>query len=133
MNILIIDDQIEIRNCFRLFLERKGHTIYEYDKGTGAVDYALKMRPDLVLTDHNLEPEGPKGLEIAAELQREGQRVILMSGDSEVGGFAALAGVEFVEKGDIKGLLESLEVAEPDGLVLSKCETGRWSGREDGR
>jgi CheY-like chemotaxis protein len=133
MNILVIDDQIEMRNCLRVFLERKGHTIYEYDRGTGAVDYALKMRPDLVLTDHNLGPDGtPKGLEIAGELQREGQRVILMSGDLRVEGYATLAGVEFVEKGKIHGLLDSLGAAEPDGLVLSKCETGRWSGREDG-
>jgi DNA-binding response OmpR family regulator len=106
MKILIIDDQLEMRNCLRVFLERKGHTIYEYDRGTGAVDYALKMRPDLVLTDHNLGPDGtPKGLEIAAELQREGQRVILMSGDLRVEGYATLAGVEFVEKHNVRDVI----------------------------
>ena len=109
MKVLLIDDEISIRNCIRHYLERKGHTVHEYNHGIGAVDYALEMRPDLVLTDHNLEPEGPKGLEIAAELQREGQRTVLMSGDPTVEGYAELAGVPFVEKTDIKSLIIKLE------------------------
>ena len=109
MKILLIEDDETLRNCFRHSLERAGHTVYEYTRSTGAVEYALKMRPDLVLTDHNLELQGPKGLEIAAELIREGQRTILMSGDPTVGGYAELAGVPFVEKTDIKSVIGALE------------------------
>ena len=111
MKILLIEDEETIRNCFRTYLERRGHTVYEYNRGEGATDYALKMRPDLVLTDHNLEIEGPKGLEIAAELIREGQKAILMSGDPTVGGFAILADVPFVEKTAIKEVILTIEEA----------------------
>lgn len=109
MKILLIEDEEMLRNCFRAYLERNGHTVYEYNRGEGAVDYALKMRPDVVLTDHNLTPDGIKGLEVAGELQREGQRVVLMSGDQTVAGFAALAGISFVEKIDIKIVVAALE------------------------
>ena len=125
MKILVIDDDASIRNCIRHYLERKGYTVYEYDRAEGAVDYALKMRPDLVLTDHNLELRAPKGLEIAGELQREGQKVILMSSDPTVGGYAELAGVPFVEKADIKGVIAAVEVSmEPDGPGE---EDGPWA------
>ena len=110
MKILLIEDDETLRNCIRHYLERRGHTICTYDRGTGAIGYALEMRPDLVLTDHNLERDGIKGLEIAAELQRQGQRTILMSGDSTVGGYAELAGVPFVEKSDIKSVVAAVEV-----------------------
>ncbi len=105
MKILVIEDEEALRNCFRVYLERKGHTVYEYNRGEGAIEYALEMRPDIVLTDHNLTPGGIKGLEIAGELQRQGQKVILMSSDSTVEGFATLAGVLFVEKSDIKRIV----------------------------
>lgn len=109
MKILLIEDDEMLRNCIRTYLERRGHTVYEYTRGTGAVVYALEMRPDLVLTDHNLEPDGPKGLEIAAELIQEGQRTILMSGDPNVYEYAELAGVPFAEKSDIKSILRKVE------------------------
>ena len=110
MIVLIIDDDESIRNCFRRFIERAGHTVYEYNRAEGAEDYALKMRPDLVLTDHNLGPKGTTtGLEIAAQLKREGQRVLVMSGDSTVAGFAALAGVDFVEKCNVADVLKDIE------------------------
>ena len=110
MKVLVIDDDEPIRNCFRVCLERKGHTVYEYNRAEGASDYALTMRPDLVLIDHNLGPRGTvTGLEIAGPLQREGQRVILMSGDSTVRNFATLADIQFVEKSGMKEVLDALE------------------------
>ncbi len=111
MKILLIEDDETLRNCFQTYLERRGHTVYLYTRGEGAIDYALKIRPDLVLTDHNLSPDGITGLEIAGELQREGQKVILLSGDPTVGGFAILACVTFVEKSDIKSVIRVVEEA----------------------
>ena len=114
MKILLIEDEEILRNCIRTYLERKGHTVYEYNRGEGAIEYALQMRPDVVLTDHNLEPgAGIKGLEIAAHLQREGQAVVLTSGDPTVGGYAELAGVRFVEKTDIKEVVRVVEEVAP--------------------
>ena len=132
MKVLVIDDQMSIRNCITTFLERRGHTAYEYTRGKGAAEYALKMRPDLVLIDHNLGLNDPKGLEIAGELQREGQPVILMSGDTTMGGYAELAGVRFVEKTDVKQVIDALEA--PDGRLrninVQGSKTGRWNGKE---
>ena len=108
MKILLIEDDETLRNCIGHYLVRDGHTVHEYTRGEGAVEYALKMRPDLVLTDHNLTPGGVLGLEIAGELQREGQRVVLMSGDPTVEGFATLAGVQFIEKSDLKEIVREI-------------------------
>ena len=130
MKVLLIEDEETLRNCFRLCLERAGHTVYEYNRGEGAVEYALKMRPDLVLTDHNLELRGPKGLEIAGTLKREGQRVILMSGDPTVASFAALAGVPFVEKCDVRSVVAQVAATDKDAFTSHGTETGRWNGRE---
>ena len=109
MKILLIEDDTLIRNCFQTYLERKGHTVFTYTRGEGAIDYALKMRPDLVLTDHNLEPEGPTGVEIAYRLIQEGQRVVLMSGDPSVRMKAAPLDITFVEKISVRDVLEEVE------------------------
>ena len=113
MKILLIEDEALLRNCFQTYLERRGHTVYLYDRGEGAVEYAMEMRPDLVLTDHNLELGGITGVEIAHFLTQKGQKTILMSGDPTIRASADAANVPFVEKMDIKEVILRVEEAHP--------------------
>ena len=109
MKILLIEDDVLIRNCFQMYLERKGHEVAIYNRGEGAIEYAMEMRPDLVLTDHNLGPGDIKGVEIAYFLTQKGQRAILMSGDPDIAHSAEAADVPFVEKTTVKDVLRMVE------------------------
>ena len=101
MKILIIEDDEILRNAFQMYLERRGHTVYTYNRGEGAAEYSMELCPDVTLTDHNLEPNGITGVEIAYYLINKGRKAILMSGDPTVAASAAASDVPFVEKGSI--------------------------------
>lgn len=115
MKILLIEDDETLRNCFETYLERRGHTVHLYNRSEGAIEYALQMRPDLVLTDHNLEPDGLRGVQIAYFLIKHGQPAVLMSGDPTVAASAKASGVPFVEKTDIKEVILTIEEAHSHG------------------
>ena len=58
MKILLIEDDEAVRNCIKHYLERKGHTVYTYNRGEGAAEYAMDLCPDVKHTDRYLEPSG---------------------------------------------------------------------------
>lgn len=49
--ILIAEDNIEISDMMRNYLIRDGHSVYQAYDGAQALDFADKMKPDLVLLD----------------------------------------------------------------------------------
>jgi DNA-binding response OmpR family regulator len=49
--ILIVDDDVNICELLRLYLEKDGFETLVANDGKTAVDYALKYSPDLVLLD----------------------------------------------------------------------------------
>ena len=51
MNILIVDDEQEIRDVFRLVLETRGHYVLEASNGEEALCLLKKMKIHLVVTD----------------------------------------------------------------------------------
>lgn len=54
MTILIIDDDVEIRQLARAFLARGGATVIEADSGEAGVSTAERARPDVILLDAQL-------------------------------------------------------------------------------
>ena len=110
MKILLIDDDELMRNGFKALLERRGHTVFLYDTGEGAVDYSLKLCPDITLTDHNLGL-CDTGLVIAGALITEGRKAVLMSGDLTIAHAALDAGVPFIPKTEIHEIIQTLEGA----------------------
>ena len=52
-HILIVEDQEEVRNLFKLMLEREGHYIEVATQGVEGL-HGLKAHPDLVILDINM-------------------------------------------------------------------------------
>lgn len=68
MNILIVDDNDEIRTLMRALLEKLGHTVVgEAGDGDEAVKAFLELRPDVVLLD--IIMPGKSGMEVLEEIR----------------------------------------------------------------
>ncbi|MBL7058654.1 response regulator [Patescibacteria group bacterium] len=52
--ILLVEDQADIREMLTLRLMIEGHEIHEAENGKVGVEMALKLKPDLILTDMHM-------------------------------------------------------------------------------
>jgi two-component system KDP operon response regulator KdpE len=75
-NILVVDDEPQIRRVLRSTLSFRGYTILEASNGEDALELASKHKPDLVLLDVNLP--GMSGIETCRELRRSSDAPIIM-------------------------------------------------------
>lgn len=71
-DILVIDDEVQIRRLLRITLESAGHAIREVETGLSGLDEVARRAPDAVILDLGL-PDVP-GLEVLRRL-REWSRV----------------------------------------------------------
>lgn len=74
--ILIIEDDRNLLNELREFLENKGYEVASVDNFLKANDLALEMRPDLVILDINLP--GISGFDICREIKAKSNIPVLM-------------------------------------------------------
>ena len=74
--ILIIEDDRNLLNELREFLENKGYEVASVDNFLKANDFALEMRPDLVILDINLP--GISGFDICREIKAKSNIPVLM-------------------------------------------------------
>lgn len=75
-NILVVDDEPQIRRVLRSTLSFRGYTISEVSSGEEAVELASKLKPDLILLDVNLP--GMSGIETCREIRRTSDAPIIM-------------------------------------------------------
>jgi two-component system, OmpR family, KDP operon response regulator KdpE len=75
-NILVVDDEPQIRRVLRSTLSFRGYTISEVSSGEEAVEVASKLKPDLFLIDVNLP--GMSGIETCREIRRSTDAPIIM-------------------------------------------------------
>jgi two-component system, OmpR family, KDP operon response regulator KdpE len=75
-NILIVDDEPQIRRVMRSTLTSQGYTVTEAKTGEEALDSIRKERPDLVLLDVNMPGMG--GIETCREIRRSSDAPIIM-------------------------------------------------------
>lgn len=66
-NILVVDDEPQIRRVLRSTLSFRGYAITEASSGEEAIDLARKSKPDLILLDVNLP--GMSGIETCREIR----------------------------------------------------------------
>jgi DNA-binding response OmpR family regulator len=79
-NILLVDDEEQLRSMLRLVLEEAGHAVQEASDGQKAVESFKNQQPDVVVTD--LVMPNKEGIETIMELRRlrRDVKVIAMSG-----------------------------------------------------
>ena len=75
-NILVVDDEPQIRRVLRSTLSFRGYTISEAQTGEEALELVRKIKPDLILLDVNLP--GMSGIETCREIRRASDAPIIM-------------------------------------------------------
>ena len=74
--ILVVDDDANIRELLRLYVEREGHRTLFATDGEAALDLAVRTKPDVVLLDVMLP--GMDGLEVCRRLRDASNVPILL-------------------------------------------------------
>ncbi|OLP16718.1 DNA-binding response regulator [Leptolyngbya sp. 'hensonii'] len=69
MNILIIEDEVEIAELIRLYLEKEGFTCHHGRDGLSALQKVQELQPDLIILD--LMIPGLDGLEVCARIRQQ--------------------------------------------------------------
>ncbi len=115
-NILVIEDDLDVRRLLRDVLERAGHGVVEAADGAEGIERVRSQPVDLVITDI-LMPE-KEGIETILELKRDWQdvKIIAISGGGRVGPddylkSARRVGAQrtFTKPFDPKALLQAVE------------------------
>lgn len=84
-NVLIVEDDPEVRELMELLLKSEGHHVAAAPDGSSALELVARgtIRPDLILADYNL-PGGMNGLQMAKKLRERlhtALPVIILTGD----------------------------------------------------
>jgi two-component system KDP operon response regulator KdpE len=75
-NILVVDDEPQIRRVLRSTLSSNGYVITDAKTGEEAIESVRKNKPDLVLLDVNMPGMG--GIEACREIRRASEAPIIM-------------------------------------------------------
>ncbi len=75
-NILVVDDEPQIRRVLRSALSTRGYVITEAKTGEEALELMRKERPDLILLDVNMPGMG--GIEACREIRRTSDAPVIM-------------------------------------------------------
>jgi CheY-like chemotaxis protein len=78
MNVLIVDDEPEIREIYQYTLMRDGYASVTRDSGNEAIAYLEHNTPDVIVTDL-LMPNG-SGMQVIDEAKRRDIPVVIVTG-----------------------------------------------------
>ncbi|HET7271451.1 MAG TPA: response regulator transcription factor [Rubrobacter sp.] len=76
VKVLVVDDERNLVNLIRGYLEREGFEVYEALDGNAAVVRARSVEPDVVILDWMLP--GMDGMEVLRELRRSSEAYVIM-------------------------------------------------------
>lgn len=74
--ILVVDDEKDIRDLIRAYLEKEGYQVFEAEDGQAAIENARLVHPDLAVLDIMLPHLS--GLEVLSTLRRESELYVIM-------------------------------------------------------
>ena len=74
--ILIVDDEKDIRDLIKAYLEKEGYQVFEAGDGKEAIEHARLVQPDLVVLDIMLP--NLNGLDVLSTLRRESDIYVIM-------------------------------------------------------
>lgn len=85
MKVLIIDDDNDIRNLFRMWLEREGFEVYEAENGLDGMKVQRQELVDLIVCDLIMPVQ--EGIETITQIKSEFAHVgiIAISGGGKIG------------------------------------------------
>lgn len=111
--ILVVDDEVEFRDVYRIILEDKGYETYLVSSGEECLNILKEQSFDLVLTD--LKMEGISGIELLKKIREEKYscELILVTGfgtvESAVNAMKLGAFGYFIKGNDPEVLLKEIE------------------------
>lgn len=124
MKILIIDDDIRIRDLFRMWLERAGFEVYEAENGRKGVEVQQASPVDLMICDLIMPVQ--EGIETITQFHNDYPEIgiIAISGGGKIGPDSYLAVAEhlgawrvFTKPVDMPLLIETIKEWERSGGV----------------
>ena len=71
--ILVVDDEIDVRENFREYLREQGYLPITAENGTEAIDIIGREKPDLLILD--IKMPGNSGLDVLASLHSGGKEI----------------------------------------------------------
>lgn len=74
--ILVVDDEANIRNLVKTYLEAEGYSVYLAEDGMQALSLFRRYRPELIVLDIMLP--GMDGLQVMQQIRRESDVYVLM-------------------------------------------------------
>ena len=94
LELLICDDESELREALRQSFEREGHRVLAVADGRAAIDRASTEHFDVLLLDIGLGPDSPDGYEVCRELRRRRNVVAIIMLTARDGEADAVLGLE---------------------------------------
>ena len=140
--ILIIEDDPEVREHLKLFLNEEGYQTSTAVDGHAALGLLARgtMRPDLVLADYNL-PNGMNGVQVSQKLRQEFDRripFIILTGDISTDTLRDIALHDCVhlhkpvKLNDLTRAIEKLLAKQPEPRVLPPDHPHEAAGASNG-
>ena len=124
VNILVVDDDADVRQCIKLLLEHDGHEVTSADSGEAALAQLAQRKFDLVITDFSMP--GMHGDQLVARIRQlmPNQPIIMATGfveEYKVFGQAS-GGVDalLLKPFSLKELREAIEQVLHDGRTDDK-------------
>lgn len=113
--LLIVDDEIDIREFARSFFKKRGIEVFTASAGSEALDIIQNEKPDLVLLDVRMEEMS--GIEVLTKIRERGDlvKVIMVTGVEEektIQETQKLGIVGYIHKPLVLGELEKIVLKE---------------------
>lgn len=85
MNVLIVDDNIKMRNFMKSMLIKWKHNVYEASNGETGIQLSIEKKPDLILMDINMEAmDGIEAVSIMREKKVEAKMIMVTDYDEKI-------------------------------------------------
>jgi DNA-binding NtrC family response regulator len=120
LDLLLVDDDSELRSDMASFFSRQGHRVEQASGGEQALDLLERRSYDVMVLD--LIMSGMSGLEVLKEVQARNAEceVVMLSGEGTIE-----AAVEAMKLGAREFLTKPISLKELDRLVRKAYETGQ--------
>lgn len=126
--IMVVDDDLNICELLRLYLEKEGYTVFIANDGQSAVNMFIDKKPDLVLLDIMLPQLD--GWQVCREIRRYSDNpIIMLTAKGET--FDKVLGLELGADDYVVKPFDAKEVMARVKAVLRRSTTGKTAPEEE--